>query len=79
MRFSLLFLEVEPFINKIKDDKNRINRIEIEFKIIFIKFRPAIVKKKFDIFFNDSDLIVIKIRFEGLNIIILRLRIYNMI
>jgi hypothetical protein len=64
---------------RMEDDKNRINRIEIEFKIVFIKLRPAVIKRKVKIFFNDNDFIVIKIRFGSFYIIILRFRIYNIV
>jgi hypothetical protein len=76
MKFSLLFLEIESFIIKIEDDRGRINKTEIEFKIVFIKLRPAVIKRDFNILSNDNNLIVIKVRFGNLNIIILRLKIY---
>jgi hypothetical protein len=79
IRFSSLFLEVELFIIRIEDDRDRINKIEIKFRIIFIKLRPAVIKRKFNIFSSDNNFIVIRIGFDNLNIIILRFRMYDVI
>ena len=45
MRLSPLFLEIELFITRMEDDRGRINRAEIEFRIVLIKLRPAVVKR----------------------------------
>ena len=81
MGLNPLFLEIEPFVTRMEDDRGCINRTEVQFRIILVKLPLAVVNRGSEMFSSSRDFIVIRSRFGDLKfkIGILRFRMDDVV